>query len=312
MTGRSLLYMAALAALAASPLAAQEEERIEVVRERVSASRGFLGIRFEPAGEGRVYVDEVLPGSPAERAGVQRGDTLLRLDGKAARLETVRGLRLQPGDTVRLHLRRSGRERDVTVVAGERRENVVVIRSGDRERVVLDVDSLRRAVAVRVDTLGVHLDSLFVRMDSLRHRIRRGGAGRVLMLEMDSVITRGLDETLPFSIEVGSRALAGAEFTQMNPGLGRYFRTSEGLLVLRVAPGSPAARAGLEAGDVVTKANGAEVETLRDLRQAVGRTRDEAVKLEVLREGRRREVELKWERGARELHVRPGRRPPTT
>jgi serine protease Do len=295
---RSLLLLLPLLALGA-PLAAQEPvERIEIRGERLPA-RGWLGIQFQSREEGEadgpVYVAEVFPGSPAQRAGVQRGDTLLRLDGKTARPELVRGLRLSPGDTVRLQLRRVGRTRGVTVVAQERAPNAVVIRTGGRERTV-DVDSIRDLVAVRIDTLTTYLDSVFVRMDSLRRHVRRARPGRALVLEMDSLIERGLPDLPPFSIEIGSRALAGAEFTQLNPGLGRYFRTEKGLLALRVAPGSPAARAGLEAGDVVLRADGREVETLRDLRREVTRARRERLRLEVLREGKQREVELSWDR----------------
>ena len=296
----SLLLLLPLAALGISPAAAQEEvERIEIVRgERANpGARGWLGISFQQPredGAGPVVVEEVFPGSPAQRAGVQEGDTLLRLDGKAARMEMVRALRLAPGDTVRLALRRAGREREVRVVAERRSGSSVIFRSGDRER-VLDVDSLREVIAIQVDTLGVHLDTLFGRLDSLRREVRTLRPGRVVM-RMDSVVERTFRHTLPFSIEVGSRALAGAEFTQINPALGRYFHTEEGLLVLRVAPGSPAARAGLEAGDVVVRAAGEKVETLPELRRLVARARNEQVTLQVLRQGKRREVVLNRER----------------
>ena len=296
-----LLPLAALAAVVTSPAAAQEEvERIEIVRgeTRNANPRGWLGISFREAREtapGPVVVEEVFPGSPADRAGVQEGDTLLRMDGKAARMEMVRALRLAPGDTVRLALRREGRERQVRVVAERRSGSSVIFRRNGQER-VLDVDSIREVIAVQIDTLGVHLDTLFGRMDSLRREIRVRRPGRTVMMRMDSAFERTLGETLPFSIEVGSRALAGAELTQINPGLGRYFHTREGLLVLRVAPGSPAARAGLEAGDVVLRANAEEVETLPELRRLVTRARGERVTLQVLRQGRRREVVLNRDR----------------
>lgn len=324
MTTRSLTLLALSAALAAGtpPLAAQERperperperiERIEVIREG-SPSRGWLGVFFDAQGEGEIpVVREVYPGSPAERAGLRRGDVVVRMDGEPARMEAVRALRLSPGDTVRLRVRREGREQDVPVVAGEREGSVVIVRTDGRER-VFDVDSIRRMVAMRMDSLGGHLDSLFVHMDSLRHRIRTIRPGELVTVEVDTLFARRLPETLPFSIEFGARALAGAEFTQMNPGLGRYFRTDEGLLVLRVAPGSPAAEAGLEAGDVLLRVDGAEVETLRDLRQAIVRARrDEQAeaRLEVLRQGQPREVQLKWSASPpARIEIRRGRPP---
>lgn len=303
----SILALGALLALLGSiPAGAQEREAPERRREveviRVDASRGWLGISLDwSQGEnGPVTVEDVFPGSPADRAGVERGDVVVRLDGAAASAEAVRRLRPAPGDTVRLRLRRDGQEREVRVVA-ERRESAgtIIFRRGDRVDTV-DLDSLRRRMAIRIDTVGAHLDSLFVRMDSLRLRTRVEGDRvlRAVPLQLDSVLRRSLPETLPFSIELlGSRALAGAEFTQMNPGLGRYFGTDEGLLALRVAPGSPAAGAGLESGDVVVRVDGAEVETLRDLRQAISRAKESTAKLEVIRQRQRREITLRWERG---------------
>jgi S1-C subfamily serine protease len=84
----------------------------------------------------------------------------------------------------------------------------------------------------------------------------------------------------------------------MNPGLSAYFGTDEGALVLRVAPGTPAARAGLQPGDVVLEANDREVDSVDDLRNAVARAqgmRPRAVQLEILRQGRRQDIDLRWE-----------------
>ncbi|HEU0055366.1 MAG TPA: PDZ domain-containing protein, partial [Longimicrobium sp.] len=112
---------------------------------------------------------------------------------------------------------------------------------------------------------------------------------------------------MPFTMEFGMRGIAGAEFAEMNRDLGRYFRTDKGLLVLQVAPSTPAARAGLEGGDVVVKANGEAVETVSDLRRAFSRGDDGQVRLEVLRQGRRREIDVRWE-GADTFFGRPGER----
>ena len=304
---------AALALLGTAPAEAQDRRPSEPARRptvyRVDENRGWLGISLDWAGResGPVTVEAVVPESPAARAGVARGDTVLRIDGAAASAQAVRRLSPAAGDTVRLRLRRDGREREVRVVAARREQDVIVFRRGDRVTVI-HPDSVRERVAIRLDTIGAHLDSLFIRMDSLRV----GTETRRLFRMMDTMMVRRLPETLPFSLEVGSRALAGAEFTQMNAGLGRYFQTEKGLLALRVAPGSPAARAGLESGDVVVRANGREVETLRDLRAAVAGAEEPTAKLEVVRQGRRRELTLRWERGAdREVRVFRETRPAT-
>lgn len=290
---------AALALLGSIPAGAQER-RPQRLPTTESASRGWLGISmdlFETTdGEAPVTIRAVVPRSPAERAGMVRGDTILRINGAAATIAKARGLSPQPGDTVRFRLRRGGRERDVAVVAERRGQDVIVFRRGD-DVTVIDPDSIRERMAIRLDTVGAHLDSLFVRMDSLRVGTEARRMFRSIPMQLDSLMERARFETIPFGFELGSRALAGAEFTQMNAGLGRYFRTENGLLVLRVAPGSPAARAGLESGDVVVKVDGAEVESLRDLRQAVARAQEPSARLEVVRQGSRRELTLRWERG---------------
>lgn len=300
---------AAVALLGTLPAAAQDRREPDPGRPpivfRETEPRGWLGISLDwSGGEGApVTVQAVVPESPAARAGVARGDIVLRINGAVATEAAVARLNPAPGDTVQLRLRRDGREREVRVVAGEREQDVIVFRRGDRVTVI-HPDSVRGRMAIRLDTVGAHLDSLFVRMDSLRVGTEARRLFRTLPMRLDSLVEREVFRTTePFSIEVGSRALAGAEFTQMNAGLGRYFQTEKGLLALRVAPGSPAARAGLESGDVVVRANGREVETLRDLRQAVAGAEDPTAKLEVVRQGRKRELTMRWERG-REPEVR--------
>ncbi|MGH7506875.1 MAG: PDZ domain-containing protein, partial [Longimicrobiales bacterium] len=104
---------------------------------------------------------------------------------------------------------------------------------------------------------------------------------------------RELDATPFAGITVwGARAIAGAELTELNAELGEYFGAADGVLVVRVPGGSPAADAGLEAGDVIVTAGGRTVESIGDLRRAVARARGEPVRLEVIRKRERIEIEL--------------------
>jgi S1-C subfamily serine protease len=62
--------------------------------------------------------------------------------------------------------------------------------------------------------------------------------------------------------------LAGAEFWALTPELAENFAVDEGLLVLRVVPGTPAHRLGLRGGDVVTEVGGhksLDINTFRHL-----------------------------------------------
>jgi S1-C subfamily serine protease len=147
-------------------------------------------------------------------------------------------------------------------------------------------------------------------MDSLRTRLRTRIRGHEsVVIDMDTVwrvmrdsmrsawprASREFRAAVPFLNEFGSRSVAGAEFTEMNAGLGRYFHTSEGLLVLQVGPQTPSARGGLQPGDVVIEAAGRKVQRVRDLREAFTRANGQEVRLTVLRDGRRQQVSVRWQ-----------------
>ncbi len=70
--------------------------------------------------------------------------------------------------------------------------------------------------------------------------------------------------------------------------LGAYFNApdGEGVLVTEVKENSPAAKGGLQAGDVITKINGKRVHDLGELRGQLGESRDtKSVSLSVIRKG---------------------------
>ena len=81
--------------------------------DNIEEKRVRMGIRMEEK-EGRLLVDSVAPGSPAEKAGIATGDELLALDGQPVK-ETVdvffRVGEKREGDTARVTIRRAGEEK---------------------------------------------------------------------------------------------------------------------------------------------------------------------------------------------------------
>lgn len=307
--------------VAAAVLPAAAEAQVEIRVPRVErfdfrVGSGWLGIQFTWDGDNarEARVRDVVDDSPAERAGIRAGDVIVQIDGEPATEAEVDELReeLDEGDRVRLLVRSGGREQERVVTAAKRPERVV-IRGGPGRLPEGFPDGFPggERIIIRMDTIQAHMDSLVHRLDSLRVGLRMRG-GDSVVIRMDTVMTllrdslvRAFPRELPrvfgeggvqsFFYEFGPRSIAGAEFAEMNEGLGRYFRTSEGLLVLQVTPESPAARAGLEAGDVVVQADGEAVTDLRDLREAFAEAEDRQVRLTVLRQGARRQIELRWE-----------------
>lgn len=345
------VLLAALAMAAAAPAAVSAQD-VQVFR---YTSRGMLGIMTEGVPPGtlnarqRVVVD-VVPGSPAERAGIMKGDTILRINGLAATSQ-VMSAPFEPGDSVTLRVKRGSAEREVTVVATER---------SNQFEMALN-DSIGRRMSVILETMRGHVDSILPRMTIRRFandsttaliigtdtvtiigpdgRIRAGGhwvspdsLHRGLMLHMDSLrlfgdsaridilraMPRGFtwSDSVPFGegayfrvfgdtvrgvrpfeimtagTVIGMRAVAGAELSELNEGLGEYFGTSSGVLVINARPGTPAERAGLRAGDVIVRANGEPVGGIVELRRRIDAARGGTVELRVLRRGQNVDITL--------------------
>jgi uncharacterized iron-regulated protein len=79
----------------------------------IEEKRVRMGVRMEEK-EGRLLVESVTPGSPAEKAGIAKGDEMLALDGQPVKepvdvLFRVAGMR--EGDTARVTVLRGGEEK---------------------------------------------------------------------------------------------------------------------------------------------------------------------------------------------------------
>lgn len=315
-----------------APVAATAQDPVRVYATTVS--RGMLGFYSETidgAGNTRVIVD-VVPESPAAKAGLQKGDTLVRINGLAASPQ-VMSAPFEPGDTVTLRIRRDGRERDVTVVAAERsnRFTYVFPDSVDRrftiymDRMRAGVDSTHSLPSVFMRRFESDSGGVFIFGTDTLH-IPTVVRGR-MPVEMDSLIRRFRVESMPrmfpdsgvhfftpgegriFSFEgdsgivrgfdilatnavFGMRAVAGAELAPLNPALAEYFGATDGVLVLNAADRTPAERAGLRGGDVIVRANDTPIRSVTELRRAIEAAHGGDVTLRVLRHGRNVDVTL--------------------
>lgn len=92
----------------------------------------------------------------------------------------------------------------------------------------------------------------------------------------------------------GRRGRLGLTYLDLTDQLAGYFKVDGGLLVTSVNEGSPAADAGIKAGDVIVRANGKAVGSADDLREELDRVESGAeVTLGLQREGRPLEVKAK-------------------
>jgi hypothetical protein len=80
--------------------------------------------------------------------------------------------------------------------------------------------------------------------------------------------------TRPWSVTArvaGRNFVAGAQFNDLNPQLGAYFRTDRGVLVIQVLSGTPSDEAGLVPGDVVTHVGDTEIDSVEGFRTVLNR-----------------------------------------
>jgi len=92
---------------------------LRVVREP-EAPRAFTGIVEGKGDNGRAVINNILPGSPAEQAGLDRGDLFVAVNGKEVTAENFSGafLGMKAGDTARVTVLRGAELREFHLVPG--------------------------------------------------------------------------------------------------------------------------------------------------------------------------------------------------
>jgi serine protease Do len=115
-------------------------------------------------------------------------------------------------------------------------------------------------------------------------------------------------------IKYGSvhRGLMGIFMQPITPELAEAFHLADthGAIVSQVNPGSPAAHAGLKAGDIITKLNNKEIHDATQVRNQITMVRvGDDVKITVLRDGKRRNLIAKVEDVKRHQDRRQSRDP---
>ncbi len=99
-------------------------------------NRGWLGLKLEQGEGGSLTILEVVPQSPAEKAGFREGDVLLALNGVTMSEENHEKLyamrkKSRPGDSVTYSVRRGERDESISAVLGTMPADVYTAYSGE-------------------------------------------------------------------------------------------------------------------------------------------------------------------------------------
>ena len=134
----------------------------------IGISVDFTRIEGEDVSRTTTVITQVVPGSPAEAAGLKVGDTVLHLDGQPVSERSFAALpgTLNPGDLVRFTIQRDGRSRELLVEAAPRPFPFPAI-SPDLQEMVVRLDTVRGAIlqnldSIRINIAGLHGSSLHV------------------------------------------------------------------------------------------------------------------------------------------------------
>jgi membrane-associated protease RseP (regulator of RpoE activity) len=265
----------------------------------VSMPKGWIGINPEGAHVpqvrgGTFYIHyfeypkivSVEPNSPAQRAGIASGDTLVAFDGEDIRDREINLTRLlHPSSRIRVTVRREGDTRVFPMTVGKASE---------------------RMQSRWLDFSAAPQDNRAPTFPGMSHPLLpdEHSGTRVRMVPPPSVgpLTAPSPDAAPraglfaFRMSDGLTVpIAGASMATVNEDLGRVFGVKSGVLVIEVAPGSPARSSGLRGGDVIVRADGVDVESPADVRQLVReRGTDGRVKLDIVREKRAQKIVLRW------------------
>lgn len=220
-------------------------------------------------------VETVDIGSPASRAGVLAGDTVLAYNGRDLKQRAINyQSMLVPGETVRMRVKRGAKAREipVTVVAREMERQIVVMRGTELPASALPPDAPR----------------------ALSGRLMISSAAP--SAASASPIMGTFSGPMPGAVPANAVAvLLGAQFSTVDEDFAEVLGLEPGILVLRVPPGSPFAEAGLRGGEIIRAFNGTAMRDVQAMRRAIAGSGSREGRLTVFsRANGTRTVTLRW------------------
>ena len=270
---RSLtLGLATALALAPVDLIAQKE-----------GPKGWVGVLIttgigEQSASGRIVfhdypvIESIDPGSPAERAGLLKGDVLISINAQDFKMDPIpMNELLVPGNMIVFRYRRDDAERITKLRVAER-------------------------PAGTSRTIQISLIQPVPSADDDRRKIVEEGIRRQVFLNTRVPVSPNVSMApLVFGTGPTSIGVAGAELTQLNDGLREFANIrGNGIFVINVPPGSLAGAAGLRSGDVIVRAEKKLVETPGQLIALMTRATESAVRLQILRKQKLQNLTLRW------------------
>lgn len=276
-----LLGAAAAATAYAQPPEPQSRLQSNVFSMFFDGDGGYLGIQTQDVTKENfatfglryvrgVAIEKVIDGSPAQAAGIQNGDVITRFNGEE--VTSVRKLtrligEVAPDHQVSLTVLRGGSEREVTATLAKRPTPKF-----ENGAFGVPPGSIQFPDVPETPDFQVQIPPM---MDRMQRIPMPPGA------DSDTFVWRA-----------GSSRRIGVSISPLTKQLADYFGAPEsGVLISNVRENSPASKAGLRAGDIITEIGGKAIKSDLDIIRAIGEKKGE-VTLTIVRDRNRQTVRV--------------------
>ena len=242
---------------------------------------GYLGVQTEEITKDNfakyglrevrgVAVEKVMEGSPAEKAGIQNGDVIVRFNNED--VTSVRKLTRLLGE-----------------VAADHQAKLTIIRSGGERELTA---TLGKRPTPKFDEGSFSMSAPHVPFPPMP---------KIDQMPRVEVLPPGAPDQ-PFVWQMRSGRRIGAGVTTLTKQLSEHFGVSSGVMINDVRADSPAAKAGLKAGDIIVEAEGKEVKSDHDLIRTIGEKKEGDISLTIVRQGNRQTIRVTPEKADGEFN----------
>jgi membrane-associated protease RseP (regulator of RpoE activity) len=219
-----------------------------------------------------VAVEKVLEGSPAQAAGLQEGDVIVRFNGQevgSSRMLTRLVNEVSPDHSARVTVVRGGAERELNVTIGKR--PMPRFEEG--------------AFNFKFPDGFPHIDIPNVQIPNVPPMPKID----VRPPEIDIPDLPEFDHDFVFSFP---RRQIGVSLIGMTKQMSDNFGVAGGAMISEVRENSPAAKAGLKAGDIIVEIDGKAVRGDGEVMRAMGEKKDGDVTLTIVRDRNRQTLKV--------------------
>jgi hypothetical protein len=266
-----------------------------------TSEKPVIGVILGEADDGGVKILGVSPDGPSERAGIKKGDVIVAVDGrKLASISdtknTREGLRvalrdMKADEPLVVSVVRDGQPLDLTVVPEVREpltwQTITRFQTAPEAPAAPatpgtpaaaaapapadKVYSIEQIVVPEIDTeaLSAQIDRMRADIDkrrAVRETLRVAPADGDWDIDFDELSELGNLALQDADVWFGLPMTQGLQLAEVGPGLGEYFKTDRGVLVLKAKSGNDLQ---LQSGDVVLKVGDTEVNTPAEFMRAL-------------------------------------------